>query len=62
MAGRDCALKQKGISKKKKKKSVILYHDHFSQVLYYLPLFAEKTSTLRCSITASLAVMVENTL
>lgn len=41
MAGRDCALKQKGISKKKKK-SVILYHDHFSQVLYYLPLRYEK--------------------
>ena len=62
MAGRDCALKQKGISKKKK--SVILYHDHFLQVLYYLLLGYEKktTSTGRCTITASLAVMVENTL
>lgn len=49
---------------KKKNKSVILYHDHFLQVLYYLLLGYEKktTSTVRCTITASLAVMVENTL
>ena len=47
------------------KKCVILYHDHFSQVLYYLPLGYDKKQHWHSgahTITVSLAVMVENTL